>query len=149
MTLPASGQITYDQINVELGNTSGTEAANEAMIIASSGGPGSLYSPPDNISEWYGYTHPPPAPNPPTNVTSSYFGKSQTITVCWTNSTTSGSTHDVRIYQSPTGWDYTNVTTCYGASPFAVSSGTYECGVRAVNGGTPSAYVWANPDITT
>jgi hypothetical protein len=50
MALPTSGQLTLNDINVELGNSSGSQASLRSM--SSTAG----FSTPDTVSEFYGYS---------------------------------------------------------------------------------------------
>jgi len=51
MTLPASGQLSLNDINIELGNTSGAQASLHTMSIAAS------KSTPDAVSEFYSFSN--------------------------------------------------------------------------------------------
>lgn len=58
MTLPISGEISYDEINVEIGNSTGTEASMDDMTAEVSGSCNVNIPPtPDFISDWYNYSH--------------------------------------------------------------------------------------------
>lgn len=50
MALPSSGQLTFDQINVALGNSSGSEASLRAMSAAAG------FSTPDQVSDFYSFS---------------------------------------------------------------------------------------------
>ena len=56
MVLPASGEISYNDINIELGNASGSAASMLSMTNQALGSP-TITNEPDAISDWYGYTH--------------------------------------------------------------------------------------------
>ena len=52
MALPSSGQLSYSQINVELGNSSTSQASMGAMAIAGNKSTTNI-----GVSNWYGYSH--------------------------------------------------------------------------------------------
>lgn len=114
MALPASGSISYNEINIELGSVTGSIADMNVMTAAALGS-ATITDQPDNISDWYAYTHILP-PNPPTADSDSISGGN--ITLNWTEGAIDA-THDnedlYRIQETTndgSGWSaWTNVST--------------------------------------
>lgn len=135
MSLPASGEISYNQINIEVGNSSGSEASMNQMIFDSICATSAILDLPDNISDWYSFTQG-VVQNDPTGVALSYNAKTGLFTTSWTDNATSETGYEVQIFHSPT-WGYeaccttgANGTSCT-CSP-THGSGTYTTRVRAL-----------------
>ena len=111
MALPASGQITYNQIATELGIS--TSNANMDSMTALATGNSGITNEPDSTADWYGYSNVtiPTAPSGGSagNISGQYIG------VSWTDN--SNNETEFRIYRSEDGGGYvyydfvtTNVT---------------------------------------
>jgi hypothetical protein len=78
MTLQASGQIKASEINVEVRNGSTDEASFSAMTALAIGD-STITNEPDNVSDWYSYTH----YDAPTNFTANWDGVAEDMTLGW------------------------------------------------------------------
>lgn len=143
MALPASGQISLDDINVELGNSTGSQASMDTMTAAAVGD-SNITNEPDNTADWYSYAHE-TIPTAPTGAATTYNSKFCTMTTVWNDNSdnedgfrierNANSAGFVFLINKPAG--ATNHVEVVNASK---STNTYQYRVRAYNGAGDSAW---------
>ena len=149
MALPASGQITYDQINVEVENASGSEASMEQMIIDAVCPTLDIIQPPDHITDWYSFSQG-AQPAAPSNVVLTWQIKGSILTTVWDDNADNEDGYEVeKFFNVSPGWEAccttgANGTTC---DCTGLTGKTYTTRVRA-NGCEDSAWVFSN-DVNT
>lgn len=154
MTLQSSGQISYDDIQAELGDTA-TQMSMDSFT-AQAIGDATITNPPDGIEDWYGYTHT-QVPSAPSGVTASEQGDGVTIDINWTdNSAGAEQENQFRIEYSYNGGGYTFLTntaqdaTYHGHAALNCpgdSGDTYRYRIRAENDAGNSG--WAYSSVLT
>ena len=149
MTLPASGEITYDEINIEVGNSTGTEASMNQMVIDAINPTGAIEALPDNISDWYSFTQG-IRPDPPTDVVLVWIVRGSVLRTSWTDASSDETGFEVqKFFSSTPGWEAccttgVNGTTC---DCTGLTGKTYTTRVRAL-GDENSVFVNSN-DVNT
>ncbi len=147
MTLPASGQITFTQINEELQNSTAAQADMDTMT-GEAIGDATITNEPDNTADWYGYTHAfiPTAPGDVTTIMDSV------ISCEWSDD--SSNEDGFRIQWSINGGGYGNTHTVGAGVQTAtlpipcVQFTTYRARVQSFNGTGNSAYVVSANEAT-
>jgi hypothetical protein len=140
MALPASGQITHSQINIELGNSGSAESNSRTM--ASTAG----FSTPDEIEDWYGYSHTPPTAPSAHSISEDVSGN---VNGVFSDNSSDENGFRIEIEVNGGGWNFwgNNVPndetyTAPAGSLGAVNNDEIQFRVRAYNAGGDSA--WAN-----
>ena len=147
MAVPASGQITYDEINVEVGNASGSEASMDQMTIDHWPFDAVIDAVPDEITDWYGFEQG-PIPDPPTGVGLLYNPKTDIFTITWTDASNNEDGFEVQLWYDPgVGYEAccttgANIETCE-CSPTGPCPETYTARVRSQNGAGESAWAYS------
>lgn len=155
MTLQASGEISYYDIDFEIAYTvSQAGPSDMSGMTAEADDDTTITNTPDNISDWYSYNFTPAAP---TGQSATYFLRGSNITIDWTDASNNEDEFEIEAYRNPTE-GYVNIQTTAANAVQYVWTGystgeTYTFRIRsgrdAANGGQKhSAWVYTN-DVTT